>query len=345
MGGVLISEAPEHGEGRSAREGDPADGRPTTVRWRIMTLVAVVNMLPSLGRISLGVTAKSLQEEFQFSTMTMGWVLSAFWLSYGLFQLPGGWAGDRYGPRRVLTLAILWYSLFMATMATIPTIPANRCFGLAWSFAAVQFLIGAGEAFTAPNSAKIVGSWMNKKKLGFGISFTTLGIGAGGCVTPIFIVWTMQRWGWRTSFLSCGLIGVLVAVVWGWYVTNGPEEHRGVNTAELARIRAGKMTSNKSAASLSGRTPWRRMFSSGSVWALLVSYACRAYPMYFFNTWFFIYLVKVRGLTVVRGGIMSATPFLAVLLLSPVGGWFSDFASNRPGLFRSACLDWLSHRE
>ncbi len=316
----------------------PADPRPTGVRWRIMALIAVVNMLPSLGKINLGVAAPYIQAEFRFSPATMGWILGMFVFSYALVQLPGGLAGDRYGPRKVLTFAILWYSVFLAAMAIAPRFPLSRFVGVAWSFAIFQLLIGAGEGFTAPNSAKIVSSWMSSGKLGLGISFTTLGIGAGGAVTPIFIAWTMQHWGWRTSFWLCGLVGGLFAIVWSLYITDRPEQHPHVNSAELELLRPrgetkdGKPVHGKPARNLAeGRPPWRMILSSGTVRSLILSYMCRAYAMYFFDTWFFIYLIRSRGLTISRGGKWGATPYLAILLLSPIGGWFSDFAVRKFG--------------
>ena len=316
----------------------PADPRPTGVRWRIMALIAVVNMLPSLGKINLGVAAPYIQAEFRFSPATMGWILGMFVFSYALVQLPGGLAGDRYGPRKVLTFAILWYSVFLAAMAIAPRFPLSRFVGVAWSFAIFQLLIGAGEGFTAPNSAKIVSSWMSSGKLGLGISFTTLGIGAGGAVTPIFIAWTMQHWGWRTSFWLCGLVGGLFAIVWSLYITDRPEQHPHVNSAELELLRPrgetkdGKPVHGKPARNLAeGRPPWRIILSSTSVWSLLLSYTCRAYTLYFFNTSFFIYLVRARSQPIVRGGLWGATPYLAILLLSPIGGWFSDFAVRKFG--------------
>jgi MFS transporter, ACS family, glucarate transporter len=307
--------------------------RPTGVRWRIMILIAIVNMLPSLGKINLGVAAQYIQAEFRFSSTTMGWILGAFVFSYALLQLPAGIAADRYGPRKVLTVAILWYSIFLAAMAIVPSLPVARWLGLAWSFAFMQLLIGAGEGFTPPNSAKIVGSWMSSGKVGLGISFTTLGIGLGGAVTPVFIAWTMQHWGWRTSFWLCGLIGMVVATLWAWYVTDRPEQHRHVNSAELELLRPREAGSHRKPASnlVRGRPPWRRIFSSTSVWSLLLSYTCRAYTLYFFNTSFFTYLVRARGLTMIRGGLWGATPFLAILLLSPVGGWISDMAVRKLG--------------
>jgi ACS family glucarate transporter-like MFS transporter len=310
-----------------------ADLRPTGVRWRVMALIAVVNMLPSLGKINLGVAAPYIQTEFHFSATTMGWILGVFVFSYALVQVPAGIAADKYGPRKVLTIAILCYSVFMAAMAIVPRLPINGWIGLALAFSIVQLSIGAAEGFSPPNSAKIVGSWMSSGKLALGISFTTVGIGLGGTATPIFIAWTMQRWGWRTSFVLCGMIGVLAALVWGFYVTDRPDQHPHVNAAELEllRRRPAKSHFETNKNKTKPGTPWARIFSSRSVWSLLVSYTCRAYTLYFFNTSFFSYLVRSRGLTIMRSGLWGSTPFLAILLISPLGGWVSDVAVRRFG--------------
>jgi MFS transporter, ACS family, glucarate transporter len=310
-----------------------ADLHATNVRWRMMALITVVNMLPSFGKISMGITAKYMEEEFSISTTSMGWILGAFAIGYALFQVPGGWAGDRYGPRKVLTLAILAYSLCLAAMAIVPQLPLSHLVGLVASFAIVRFLIGAGEAFTPPNSARAVASWMSTTQRGLGISFTTIGVGAGGAVTPFAMAWTAQHWGWRAAFILGGLLGVVVALIWGIYATNRPEEHSHVNTAELALLRRSEgVSGHRPTANLaSGRPPWGKFFSSSSIWALLLSYICRAYTMFFFDTWFFIYLVKIRGLTILRGGLWASTPYLAVLLLSPLGGAVSDFAVRKLG--------------
>jgi MFS transporter, ACS family, glucarate transporter len=306
---------------------------PTAVRWRIMALVTVVNMIPSLGKISLGVTGKYIQQEFRFGNTTMGWILSAFVVGYALFQLPAGVAGDRYGPRKVLTIAMLWYSLCLIAMAIVPQLPMSRLVGLAGLFAIIRFFTGAGEAFASPNSAKVVGSWMSSGKRGFGISFYNLGIGAGGVLTPVLVALTMQHWGWRVSFWLCGLIGVSFAIIWGLYVTDRPEQHPRVNAAELALLhpRAELVHHRPTRNLATGSPPWRRILSSGSVRFLILSYMCRAYAIIFFDTWFFIYLVGERGLSISHGGEWGSTPYLAILLLSPIGGWFSDIAVRKFG--------------
>jgi len=152
-------------------------------------------------------------------------------------------------------------------------------------------------------------------------------------LTPLFISSSMRHWGWRVSFELCGLVGVVIALVWGWYVTNRPEEHRHVNAAELTLLhRPAEATHGTPTRDLgTGRPPWARIFGSGSVWALILSYMGRAYTMSFFDTWFFTYLTRVRGLTISRGGLWAATPYFAILLLSPLGGLASDFAVNKFG--------------
>src|SRR5258708_15399120 len=94
--------------------------QPTNVRWLILAVLTLIMIVTAFGRLNLGISAKYLQEEFSFSTQTMGWILGAFALGYALFQIPWGWAGDRYGPRKTLTVALLWWSGTTILMTLVP---------------------------------------------------------------------------------------------------------------------------------------------------------------------------------------------------------------------------------
>ncbi len=311
-----------------------AGAHASRVRWHIVGLLAVIAGLTYLDRLNLSIAGKHIQDEFAFNNETMGWILSAFVLGYALFQVPGGWLGDRFGPRAVLTAAILFWSVFTAATAIAPRLPLANWFGLAWSFAIIRFLIGVGEGTAFPNTNRIVAFWMGPTERGVGNSLWLLGIGAGGALTPMLIAWLAETWGWRVSFYVCALIGGLIALAWRFYVTDHPEQHTRLNAAELVLIRGkdpegGAQTFNPSARRRPA--PWGTMFRSVSVWGLILSYFCIAYPAYIFYTWFFIYLVRVRGLTVSQGGFWGSTPFLAIALLSPLGGWLSDRAVARFG--------------
>jgi len=216
----------------------------------------------------------------------------------------------------------------------------------------VRFLVGVGEAANAPNSNKIVSNWIGSRQRGFGSSFLTLGTGIGGTLTPPLIAWITQRWGWRFSFYISGLLGLFVVLIWEWYVTNTPNEHPKVNAQELSLIQAGSQTRRKTNGEFQ-KTPWKKMLSNRSVWGILLGYMCQGFPIYFFHTWFFIYLVRVRHLSISEGGMWGSTPFLAVAIMAPLGGWFSDVAVRRfgkrngrrlavcTGMLSSALLIWV----
>jgi len=314
-------------------QGPPA-ASPTHVQWHIIGLLAVVSALTYLDRLNLSIAGKYIQDEFALSMKTMGWILSAFGWGYALFQIAGGWLGDRYGPRKVLTLAILWWSVFTAGTAIAPRLPLATGFGLPASFVILRFMVGIGEASTFPNSNKVVAYWMGYAHRALGNSLPFVGIGVGGSVTPVLIACLMQRWGWRTAFYVCGILGVVVALVWYRYATDRPEQHSGVNAAELAMIRSSRAANQPvggRSVSLPANAPWKKILSSRSVWALISSAFCIGYAAYIFYTWFYIYLLRVRGLSVMQGGLWGSAPFLAISLLAPLGGWFSDRAVARFG--------------
>lgn len=307
--------------------------RPTRVRWHIIALLTIISGLTYLDRLNLSIAGKYIQDEFQFSMGTMGLIFSAFIWGYALFQIPGGWAGDRYGPRNVLTFAIAWWSIFTALTATASRLPMAGWLGVAWSFAIVRFFIGAGEAAAFPNANKIVSLWMGDMQRSIGISLPLAGIGLGGVLTPILIAWIMRARGWRVSFYLCSFLGIVVASIWYFYSTNRPEEHPRVNTAEREFLLAHQSPSGNAAPGgmPASPVPWSKLLSSRSVWSLTLNSCCMGYSIYIYHTWFFIYLVRARGLTITQSAWWTSIPYLAIAVLAPLGGWLSDRAVQQFG--------------
>jgi len=142
----------------------------------------------------------------------------------------------------------------------------------------------------------------------------------------------IRQWGWRACFLLLGAAGTVLALVIYKYVTNRPEEHPGVNAAELAIIRSSSkigLTPNHSV--VVKNVPWVKVFSSPSMWGLMISHFCLVYPVYIFVTWFFIYLVRVRGVAIPKASLWTSAPFIANLFMVPLWGWLSDWAAERLG--------------
>ena len=328
---------------------DHTELRPTSVRWQMMALVTVTTILTYLDRLNLGIAGHFIQDEFSFSMKAMGWILSSFLLGYSLSQIPGGYLADCFGPRKVLIAAISWWSVLTAATAIAPRLAATGWLSVAISIALIRFLIGIGEAPSSPSYTKVVANWIGHTHRGFGSSFNLFGIGLGGALTPVLIMFIMRNWGWRMAFYSCGVLGLLVALVWYFFATDRPEQHPRVNRAEIELIGRGR--SFRSGERI--RVPWSNILSNRSVIALVLGYFCQGYPIYFFHTWLFIYLVKVRGFSLTEGGLYGAMPYIAIAVASPLGGLFSDYAVRtfgKPwgqrlavglGMFSSAALMWV----
>jgi ACS family glucarate transporter-like MFS transporter len=199
-----------------------------------------------------------------------------------------------------------------------------------WAFAIVRFTMGLGEAAALPVGNKLMAYWLGEQELAFGTSIFLAGVGAGGVIAPFFISWLIRHWGWRASFFVSGAIGTVLAIVCYTYVTSRPEDHLHVNAAELALIH-GPAKSKKNGASLSTKVPWRKILATRSIWALMISHFCLVYPVYIFFTWFFVYLMKVRGITITKASFWASAPFVANVFMVPLWGWLSDRAVEKLG--------------
>lgn len=297
--------------------GDPA---PSRARWVILALLFAISVVTYIDRVNISVTARQMAPALGLTNVQMGQVFSAFVLGYALFQIPGGWLGDRWGARRVLTLAVLWWSVFTAVTAVAAALPLAALVGVLGSLVTVRFLIGVGEAAALPNFNRAVANWLPSTERGLGIGVAIGGIGVGSAITPPITAWIMVNYGWQTAFYVCALLGVIVAGAWFFYATDRPEEHPRVNAAEAALIVGGR------AAEDTARTPppWRAFARTPTVWWLVASYTCLGYVAYIYMSWFYLYLVNVRGFGELRGAMFAAAPFVAMMIFCPLGGWVTD---------------------
>jgi ACS family glucarate transporter-like MFS transporter len=319
--------------------------RATKIRWRVMGIVMAIMAVTALNRLNLSIAGKTIEEDFSFSTITMGSVFSAFLWGYGLFQIPWGYVCDRIGPRRTLTAAIMIFGVGAGAMAVVPRFASIAGISVLAGFSLVRFVTGVGEAAISSNVTRVIASWTSVRERGFASGLQVCGLGLGGTLTPLFIAWTMVHWGWRASFEVCTLLAFLVLALWHFYSTDWPEEHPDVNDAELQIIHPGSRKGDVGARSTHRgaiRVPWFMILSNLSVWGLILGYGFQGYTFYVYYNWFYFYAVKVRGLGIMQAALWTSAPFLAMALLSPVGGWFSDrvaqFTDRRKGRLAAVWL-------
>ncbi len=307
-----------------------AELKPSHTRWTILALLLGISIITYIDRVNISVTARQMIPALGLTNVEMGQIFSAFVLGYALFQIPGGWLGDRWGPRTVLTLAVVWWSLFTAMTALAPSSFLAGVVGIWGSLMIVRFLIGVGEAAALPNFNRTVANWCGPHERGLGIAITISGIGVGSAITPPVTAWIMVNYGWQTAFYWAGGLGVLIAMLWFWFATDRPEAHPRVNAGEVALIRGNAPPQNVPEAPTP--VPWKAFARTPSVWWLVLSYTCFGYVAYVYLSWFYLYLVEVRNFSVLRGAFFAASPFMAMMMFCPIGGWITDRLSRRFGL-------------
>lgn len=292
---------------------------PTHIRHVVLGLTIVAYVITYMDRVIISSAVPSIQKEFGFSIITMGWILSSFQWGYALFQIPGGWLGDRFGPRRALTLIVASWSLF--TSATT----------LAWSagsMALIRFLFGVGEAGTFPIATRSLSRWMLPSERGFAQGATHAGSRLGGALTPALVAVVISKYGWRAAFLCFGSLGLMWSIVWFWYYRDTPAQHKSVNVEERELIRSSLGDGRGVAA---GSVPWKQILSSPQMWILSAMYFCYAYNVGVYLVWFPKYLNDYRGFNLRQMGFYASLPLLAGTAGDVLGGWISDVWAKRSG--------------
>jgi MFS transporter, ACS family, D-galactonate transporter len=286
-------------------------GKRSRLRWTAVGFSALGLTIAYLDRAALSVAVPFMSEEFHISPAVKGVLLSAFFWTYALFQIPSGWLLDRFGPRVIYPIAVGWWSIWTALTAAAHGVGSVIVFRLG---------LGVGEAPVQPANVKVVSRWFPRRERAFASSLFDMGQQIGTALS-VPIVTALAVWGgWRLAFLVIGAAGVLWIL--GWLaVYRDPEDHPRVSAAELAHIRSdqGEMT-----AAADDRVTWRDLLRNNQVWALTVGYVFRSLAGAFFLTWYPSYLLDDRGFTEEQFGMVGAIPALIAIGSTILGGVVSD---------------------
>ncbi|MBB5699792.1 MFS transporter [Sphingomonas yantingensis] len=300
--------------------------RRTRVRVGLVFLLFVISAIAFLDRTNISVAGVQMRQEYGIDQIQLGWVFSAFLIGYAAFQVPAGWLAARYGPRLLLTWALVWWGLFSIATALVPPDAAHAILMLA----IVRFALGIGEAAVYPSANQFVSRWVPASERGKANGLIFAGVGAGSGLTPPLITAIIVMGGWRASFYVCAAIGIVVAVIWYAVARDRPQEHGRVSLAELAHIEGGLPPASPAA---HVAIPWRAILSSRNVWGLFLSYFAFGYVIWIFFSWFFIYLAEARGLDLKASALYGMAPFLAMTVGCLGGGVLNDAISKRRGLY------------
>jgi MFS transporter, ACS family, glucarate transporter len=287
-------------------------------RHLVLTLLFFLSIIVYLDRVCISVMGKRIKADLNLSNEQFGWVLGAFALSYALFEIPTGIMGDKFGPRKVLSRVVLWWSFFTALTGA-----ANGLISLI----IVRFLFGAGEAGAYPNTSIVVSKWFPKYETGRAQAFIWAAGRIGGAMAPLIVVPVAVAFGWRSSFYLMGLIGVIWVLIWFAWFRDNPEQKRTITQSELQEIQYNRQVRLKG-----HRIPWRKFFGSSNMISLMLMFHFFMYGAYFFSAWLPTYLQEGRHFSEEKMKLFATLPFALGAVGCFAGGFLSDYLVKKKGL-------------
>ncbi|EBG5294386.1 MFS transporter [Salmonella enterica subsp. enterica] len=301
-------------------------GKKTHARYYILFMITLVLTLATGDRATLSVAGPEMQKELGISAVEIGYLFSAFSWAYVISMTPAGWVADKVGSKRAMFLGILLWSVMTVFMGLVSyvtfVVPALLI---------LRFLLGVCESPVGPSAGRIIAAWFPSQERGVaGAIFNSAQYASLAIFTPL-MAWLCHAFGWDHVFIVMGVIGIIIAFCWSklFYV---PTKHPGINHEEMEYLKeGGALVELDTATHVKGerkRAGWQeigQLFKSRMLIGIFIGQYCISAITWFFMTWFPIYLVKERGMSVLQAGFMASVPAICGLVGGIMSGFFSDW--------------------
>lgn len=296
------------------------------VRYGVLGAACAVALVAYVHRIGFAVGGAEMKKELGFSDAQMGYLLAVFFWTYGVFQIPAGWLGDRLGSRHLLSFLVLGWSLTTGLLALV--VHLHSAWEQFWFLLALRFLFGTFQAGAFPLLSRITADWLPVTMRGTSQGLIWMSGRLGGALIPFFLVPMFSAFGtWRTPFWVLAGVGfVWCGLFWPWF-RDLPEQSAAVNEAELSLIVAGRAARKPG----THRVPWRALWSSRSAWALCLAYGFMGCTGNFFLGWLPTYLREHRGLSIDTTKWLTSLPLACGVVTCVSGGALSDWLVRYTG--------------
>lgn len=297
---------------------------PTRVRYLTAGLLTIIACLLYLDRYAIGIASERMRHDLRMTQTEISWFLSAFFWSYALSQLPAGWLSDRFGPRAMLTIYILGWSLFTGLLGTTTIV---------WLILLWRFLCGATQAGAYPVASGLIRSWFPLQQRGIASSIVAMGGRTGAVVAPIVTAELIAVFHdrWQPVLIVYGLLGFVTALLFLIVCRNSPCEHPLCNDAEK-RFITPELTTSGDLEYHRPSFPWRMLLSSVSLWGNSVTQLLTNIGWLFVVTWLPRYLESMHNIPLKEQAVMTAIPTAVGILGMLCGGWGTDLAVRKLGL-------------
>ncbi|CAN7665482.1 MFS transporter [Caballeronia sp. LjRoot34] len=288
----------------------------TRTRWTLVWLLFVGGAVSYLDRAALSITAPLITKELHLGPAQLGIVFSSFFVGYAVFCFVGGYAADRFGPKRVLTVSMLVWSLFCGlTAATV---------GIA-SLLFVRVIFGMGEGPFCANINKLVSNWVPREQQASAIGIANSGQSVGAAIAGPVVGFIAVSAGWRTSFVIIASVGVLWVFAWHALAKDRPDVSPDACDTPDAPVLVTEQRSNPVTGSLSA------YLLRPAILATAFAFFGYAYILYFFLSWFPSYLTMEHHLSIQKMAVVTVIPWAVGATGLIAGGWVCDFLFRKTG--------------
>ncbi|MCO4954275.1 MFS transporter [Escherichia coli] len=295
----------------------------TNARYWIVVMLFIVTSFNYGDRATLSIAGSEMAKDIGLDPVGMGYVFSAFSWAYVIGQIPGGWLLDRFGSKRVYFWSIFIWSMFTLLQGFVDIFSG---FGIIVALFTLRFLVGLAEAPSFPGNSRIVAAWFPAQERGTAVSiFNSAQYFATVIFAPI-MGWLTHEVGWSHVFFFMGGLGIVISFIW-LKVIHEPNQHPGVNQKELEYIAAGGALINMDQQNTKVKVPFsvkwgqiKQLLGSRMMIGVYIGQYCINALTYFFITWFPVYLVQARGMSILKAG------FVASVTVDPNGAWLLDEA-------------------
>lgn len=273
----------------------------------------LIGLIAYMDRSNISVVAEPMMKDFHMSKVQFGALASLFSLGYALAQIPGGILSEIFGPRKIISIAMTWWSIFTALTAIVPS------YGV---LGVVRFLFGVGEGPMYPASAVFNSYWFQSHEKGRAASGLLAGSYFGPVIAPAISVAIFQALGWHGVFYIFGILGLIIAGIWYAVARDKPENHPWISKDECSLILENRSVGQERRQQLA---PWRLFINRVQFWAIGLQYFIVAYMTTLFLTWLPTYLQEARHFSLSGMGIAASFPWLAIFVVVVAGGTLSDY--------------------
>jgi len=294
---------------------DTSGGFKWKLRYSILAILWMGWLFSFLDRMVMSVALPFIGRDLHINATMQGGILSAFFAGYALFQIPGGMLADKFGSRKVMAVAITWWSIFTSLtglMDSYPIMLLCRC------------VFGLGEACFPGASWKTIATYFPPKQRATATAIQSSVNTLGPAIASLVAAGIIAAYGWRSVFITLGFPGFLMALAIWFYVRDKPSEHPHMSSQELSELPAESVASTAKGAIASPGITFKELLKTPILWQMVLIWFLFDITFWGFVSWLPSYLMKIRQFTLLQTGINGSIPFFVGTVGMLVGGYLSD---------------------